>query len=425
MTAAPVLIAGGGIAGLTLALTLHQVGVPFRVYEASREMKPLGVGINLQPHGVRELIDLGITEADLDGVGLPALEWALVGLNGCEVHAEPRGRAAGYHWPQYAVHRGQFHMMLYRKLLDRAGPECVVLGARVTGYSASAGGVLAQITRADGTMTQDEGALLIGADGIHSRIRAQMHPDQPPINWGGAVMWRGTVRAKPLRGASSFIGLGTHRQRMVIYPISPVGPDGTALINWIAEVTLDNSGGWPDDAWFKPVEVADFIDHFDRYRYDWLDVPAMLRAADCAYENPMIDRDPVPTWVDGPVALMGDAAHAMYPTGSNGASQAIVDARVIGAQMLAHGVTPQALAAYDAQLCGPVSQLVLRNRGAGPFGLLNLLDDRCGGVFDDIETVLPKAEREAFLMNYRSAAGFAMDTLNAAPPTIPPGARLT
>ena len=420
----PVLIAGGGIAGLTLALTLHQIGVPFRVFEASREMRPLGVGINLQPHGVRELFDLGITEADLDGVGLPAREWALVGLNGREVYAEPRGRFAGYDWPQYAVHRGQFHMLLYRRLMERAGPDCVTLGARVTGYTREGDGVLAQVALADGTTQAVAGRLLIGADGIHSRIRAQMHPGQPPIHWGGAVMWRGTVRAKPLRTDSSFVGLGTHRHRMVIYPISRADADGTALINWIAEVTVDASGGWPDDAWFKPVAVEDFIHHFQAFRYDWLDVPAMLQAADCAYENPMIDRDPVPTWVDGPVALMGDAAHAMYPTGSNGASQAIVDARVIGAKLLAHGVTPAALAAYDAQLCGPVSQLVLRNRGMGPFGLLNLLDERCGGVFDDIETVLPEAERRDFMAGYRAAAGFAIETLNAAPPTIPPGARI-
>lgn len=421
---APVLIAGGGIAGLALGLTLHQIGVPFHLFESSREMKPLGVGVNLQPHGVRELLDLGITEADLDTVGLPAREWALVGLNGREVYAEPRGRLAGYDWPQYAVHRGQFHMLLYRKLLERAGPDCVTLGARVTGYRREGDGVVAEIARADGTTGEVPGRLLIGADGIHSRIRAQMHPGQPPIHWGGAVMWRGTVRAKPLRSGSSFVGLGTHRHRMVIYPISHPAEDGTALINWIAEVTVDASGGWPDDAWFKPVEVGDFVHHFDAFRYDWLDVPAMLARADCAYENPMIDRDPVPTWVDGPVALMGDAAHAMYPTGSNGASQAIVDARVIGARMLEHGVTPKALAAYDAQLCAPVSELVLRNRGMGPFGLLDLLDERCGGVFDDIDTVIPEAERRAFMAGYKSAAGFAIETLNAAPPTIPPGARI-
>jgi 2-polyprenyl-6-methoxyphenol hydroxylase-like FAD-dependent oxidoreductase len=251
-----------------------------------------------------------------------------------------------------------------------------------------------------------------------------MYPDQPPIHWGGAVMWRGTVRAKPMRTASSFVGLGTHRHRMVIYPISKPDEDGTALINWIAEVTMDDAGAWQQDGWFKPVAIDEFIHHFEEFRYDWLDVPAMLRDADCAYVNPMIDRDPVPSWVDGAVALMGDAAHAMYPTGSNGASQAIVDARVIGAKMFEHGVTKTALAAYDAQLCAPVSELVLRNRGAGPFGLLNLLDERCGGVFDDIETVIPADERKDFMAKYKAAAGFAIETLNAAAPTIPQGARL-
>jgi 2-polyprenyl-6-methoxyphenol hydroxylase-like FAD-dependent oxidoreductase len=418
-----VIIAGGGIAGLTLGLTLHQIGVPFTVFESAREMKPLGVGINLQPNAVRELFDLGITADDLDKVGLPAEEWALVGLNGREVYSEARGLGAGYNWPQYAVHRGQLHMLLYDALVDRAGADAVQLGAKVTGYAKNDAGVEATVQIA-GAMHTETGTLLVAADGIHSAIRAQMYPDQPPIHWGGAVMWRGTVRAKPLRTDSSFVGLGTHRHRMVIYPISKPDETGTALINWIAEVTMDDAGAWQQDGWFKPVEIDEFIHHFEEFRYDWLDVPAMLRDADCAYVNPMIDRDPVPSWVDGPVALMGDAAHAMYPTGSNGASQAIVDARLIGAKMLEHGVTKEALGAYDAQLCGPVSQLVLRNRGAGPFGLLNLLDERCGGVFDDIEDVIPAAERADFMAKYKAAAGFAIETLNAADPTIPQGARV-
>ncbi len=237
-------------------------------------------------------------------------------------------------------------------------------------------------------------------------------------------MWRGTVRTKPLRTGSSFVGLGTHRHRMVIYPISSPDPDGTCLVNWIAEVTMDSAEGWQHDGWFRPVELAHFVHHFEDFRYEWLDVPAMLAQADCAYENPMIDRDPVDTWVQGPVALMGDAAHAMYPTGSNGASQAIVDARVLGAKIVRHGATPAALEAYDEQLCGPVSELVLRNRGAGPFGLLNMLDERCGGVFDDIETVLPVEERREFMAKYKAAAGFAMEQLNAAPPTIEEGAQV-
>ncbi len=420
-----VIIAGGGIGGLTLGLTLHQIGVPFVVLESSREMRPLGVGINVQPNAVRELFDLGLTAELLDTIGVPAQEWALVGLNGKEVYAEKRGLEAGYHWPQYAAHRGQLHNLLYRTLIERAGADSVVLGVKVESYRhLPQGGAAASVRYSDGTTAEFNGPLLIGADGIHSAVRAQMHPDQPPIHWGGAVMWRGTVRAKPLRTQSSFVGLGTHQHRMVIYPISDTEADGTALINWIAEVTMDNSEGWPENSWFTEVPIDSFAHHFEDFRYDWLDVPEMLRHADCAYVNPMIDRDPIPTWVDGSVALMGDAAHAMYPTGSNGASQAIVDARVIGAVLLEHGVTPDALMSYDGQLCAKVSELVLRNRSAGPFGLLNILNDRCGGLFDDIEDVIPQAERNEFMGKYKAAAGFAIETLNKASPTIPQGASL-
>jgi 2-polyprenyl-6-methoxyphenol hydroxylase-like FAD-dependent oxidoreductase len=425
MTDNPVIIAGGGIGGLATALTLHQIGVPCVVFEAVRDMRPLGVGINLQPNAVRELTDLGFTQADLDRVGLPAREWALVGLNGNDIYSEPRGLLAGYNWPQYAVHRGLFHMLLHDRLVERAGPKAVRLGARVTGYRKNAdGSVSARIDHADGTASEQRGALLIGADGIHSAIRAQMHPNQPPIHWGGAVMWRGTTWANPIRTGASFVGLGTHRQRMVFYPISHPDPQtGLSMINWIAEVTMDNSEGWKQTGWFRQVPTSDFVHHFDNWVWDWLDVPALIRGADSAFENPMIDRDPVPTWRDGPVALLGDAAHAMYPTGSNGASQAVVDARVLGAAMVEHGVTPQALAAYDDRLCGPISQLVLRNRGAGPFGLLNMVDERCGGTFDNINDVIPPAERAAFMAGYKTAAGFAIEKLNKAPPTIPPGAR--
>ncbi|MBX9840588.1 MAG: flavin-dependent oxidoreductase [Xanthobacteraceae bacterium] len=424
MTHHPIIIAGGGIGGLAMALTLHQIGVPCIVVEAVREMRALGVGINLQPNAVRELYDLGFTQADLDGVGLPAKEWALVGLNGNDIYSEPRGLLAGYNWPQYAVHRGRFHMLLHDKLVERLGPQAVRLGCRVTGYRKSSdGSVSAILEPADGSTADVKGSLLIGADGIHSAVRAQMHPAQPPIHWGGAIMWRGTTSAKPIRTGASFVGLGTHRQRVVFYPISHPDPKtGLSMINWIAEVTMDNSEGWKQSGWFRQVAISDFARHFDGWVWDWLDVPALLRQADSAFENPMIDRDPVPTWVDGPVALMGDAAHPMYPTGSNGGSQAIVDARVLGACMVEHGVTPAALAAFDAKLCGPISQVVLRNRGAGPFGLLNMVDERCGGTFDNVDDVIPPKERAEFMAGYKAAAGFAIESLNKAPRTIADGA---
>jgi len=416
-----VIIAGGGVAGLALGLTLHQIGVPFTVLEAVAELKPLGVGINIQPNAVRELMELGITAEQLESVGVSVREWALVGQQGQDIYAEARGTQAGYHWPQYAMHRGKFQMLLAQVSLDRAAKGAIRLGARVTGYAKSAQGVTTQITHNDGTTSTLDGTLLIGADGIHSNICAQMHPDQPPIHWGGAIMWRGTTRAKPVRTGSSFVGLGTHRQRMVIYPISPVGEDGLAQINWIAEITVDDPEARKNIGWFRQVGISDFAHHFYDWRYDWLDVPALLAGADVAYENPMIDRDPVHTWVDGPVALMGDAAHAMYPTGSNGASQAVIDAREIGAAFVAQGVTAEALGAYDTKLCARVSELILRNRGLGPFGLLTMVNDRCGGTFTRIDDVISPQERADFMGKYKSAAGFAMETLNAAPPLIPQG----
>jgi 2-polyprenyl-6-methoxyphenol hydroxylase-like FAD-dependent oxidoreductase len=424
MTESRVLIAGGGIAGLAMALTLHQIGVPSVVFESVRELRPLGVGINLQPNAVRELCDLGIGPEELDKVGLPAREWALVGLNGNDVYSEPRGLLAGYRWPQYAVHRGHLHMLMLAKVRERVGAGAVRLGHRVTGYTNNADGTVTAIgQRADGSAFRETGTILIGADGIHSAVRAQMHPDQPPIHWGGAIMWRGTSTGVPIRSGASFVGLGTHRHRIVFYPISHPDPaTGLAIINWIAELTVDHANGWKSTDWFRPVEVSEFIHHFEGWRYDWLDVPDLLRRADVIYENPMIDRDPVSTWQDGRVVLIGDAAHPMYPTGSNGASQAVVDARVLGAMLVEHGLTKEALRHYDQKLCGPISQLVLRNRGAGPFGLLNMVDERCGGEFDNIDDVIPPAERAQFMSVYKAAAGLAIENLNRAPSTIAPGA---
>lgn len=421
-TQKPVVIAGGGIGGLAMALTLQQLGVESLVLESVVELKPLGVGINIQPNAVRELYDLGFGSDQLDTIGVQTQEWVLLGLNGHEVYSEPRGIKAGYHWPQYSVHRGQLQMLLLNALYERAGQSSIRCGERVIGYKNHAEGVTVEIQKHTGETYSLEASILIGADGLHSAVRQCMYPNQPPIQWGGAIMWRGTTPGKPMRTEASFIGLGTHHHRMVVYPISKADDEGVATINWIAEITVDNSEGWTQGDWNRKVDLNEFIHHFEGWDYGWLNVPEMLRGADAIFEYPMIDREPIPSWRDGNVILMGDAAHVMYPVGSNGASQAIVDARWLGAEILAHGLTTKALQSFDEKYCESISKVVLRNRGAGPFGILNLVDDRCGGVFEDINDVVSREELEEFMHNYKSAAGYAMDALNNAAPTIPPGA---
>ena len=426
MSTLPVLIAGAGIGGLSAALTLHQIGVPCLVLEAADELLPLGVGINLQPNAVRELYDLGLGERQLDTVGLQSREWALVGLNGNDIYAEPRGLQAGYDWPQYAVHRGKLQMLLHDTVRSRLGIDAVRTGHRVTGYRNNNHGVSVAVANTHGTTQQIDGALLIAADGLHSAVRAQMYPQQPPVHWGGAIMWRGTTQATPIRTGSSFVGLGLHDHRLVFYPITPPDPaTGLATINWIAEITVDNSAGWEDSNWTKQVDVDHFVHHFEDWQYDWLNVPKLLRGGDIIYEYPMIDREPLPSWQEGNVALLGDAAHVMYPVGSNGASQAIVDARVLGAALVQHGINAAALNEYDNKLCAPISALVLRNRGSGPFAMLSLVEERCGGEFEDIDEVIPADERNDFMKQYKQAAGFAIEALNQAPRTIQPGMRVT
>jgi 2-polyprenyl-6-methoxyphenol hydroxylase-like FAD-dependent oxidoreductase len=418
------LIAGGGVAGMTMALTCHQIGVPAVVLESVRSLAPLGVGINLQPNAIRELIDLGLEE-DLNAIGIEATEWALVGRNGNDVWSEPRGRLAGYRWPQYSVHRGELQMLLYRTVLDRMGPDAMRTGHRVTGYRTSPDGVTALVDTRDGGSTEVSGSVLLAGDGLHSAVRSQMYPDQPEPQWGGAVLWRGASYGPPIRSGASFTLVGSLDQRFIHYPISAPDPEtGLQLQNWIAELSFDPSKGWRQSDWNRQVDTDAFLPAFEDWQFDWLDIPSLVRGAPAVWEFPMVDRDPVERWVDGRVCLLGDAAHVMYPVGSNGASQAIIDARVMGAMFLDHGVNSNAREAFESALIEPMSSLVLRNRGNGPVGILGVVDERCGGIFDDINDVIPRAEIEAFMANYKAAAGFAIDQLNSAPSTIAPGAQV-
>ena len=413
-----VIVAGGGIAGMTMALTCHQLELPVIVHESVKTIEPLGVGINLQPNAVRELFELGL-ESDLAEIGIQAKEWALVGKNGNDVWSEPRGLDAGYRWPQYSVHRGHLQMMLYQQVLKRLGPKAVISDSRLKGYNNDNDHVLAHFVDSDGKEQKVEGSILVGADGLHSSVRAQMHPNDGPPKWGGAVMWRGTTQAKPIRTGASFVLLGKLEQRFVCYPISQPDPiTGKAIINWIAELTYDTSKEWGHSDWNTQVPIEKFINYFSEWSYEWLDVPQLIREASAVYEYPMVDRDPLTTWVDGRCVLVGDAAHVMYPVGSNGASQAIVDTRVLGSAFVKHGLDQTALLHYESLNLKEMNELVIRNRGAGPIGILGIVEERCGGVFDKIEDVIPRSEIEQYMSNYKAAAGFAIETLNNAPPTI-------
>lgn len=421
-----ILIAGAGIAGLTLALTCDQIGVPFKVFESTRSLRPLGVGINLQPNAVRELFDLGL-ESALPDVGVETQEYGMFSRFGLPIWTEPRGRWAGYNWPQYSVHRGELQMLLYRTLIERAGEACVETGWRASGFEATdTGAALHLVSTGDGTERHEAGTLVIGADGIHSALRAQMMPEEGPPVWGGAVLWRGTSLAKPFRTGATMALIGHDSQRLVAYPISAPDPDtGLVTMNWIAELRYDPGTGWNKEDWNREANIADFLPAFADWHYDWISAPALIESAEKVYEYPMVDRDPLDRWTHGATTLIGDAAHATYPVGSNGASQAIVDARKLGRHLLEHGVTAKALEAYEAELLPATRKMQMTNRsGGGPDAVLQMIEDRCGGQFDRIEDVASHEELAEHAEKYKRIAGFSIEALNALPRTIPEGARI-
>lgn len=411
-----ILIAGGGIAGLVMGLTLHQLGLPFRVLERVAEPRPLGVGINLQPNAVRELIDLGLEE-QLDGIGIRTRQYGFYTKSGREIWVEPRGAAAGYSWPQFSLHRGRLQMLLLEELRRRAGADAVVTGAGVAGFETSDHGATLVLT--DGRRV--EGRVAIAADGIHSAIRHQMVPDEGEPIWNGAIMWRGTSPGRHFLGGNAMFLAGHDSQRFVAYPLTPEDPaTGLATINWIAELRVDPARALSKGDWNRPADKADFLPAFEDWDFGWVDCPGLIRASGLVYEYPMVDREPLPAWTDGCVTLMGDAAHATYPVGSNGATQAIIDARKLGAAFRDHGVNREALLAYEAEMRPRAEGILRANRGKGPDAVMQMVEDRCGGVFDDIETVIPRAELAAHAEHYKRLSGFSIDTLNAQPPIIGP-----
>lgn len=412
-----VLIAGGGIGGLTAALSLHAAGIKALVVEAAREIKPLGVGINLLPHAVRELSELGLADA-LAATGIPTAELVYHDRFGNRIWAEPRGLAAGYRWPQYSIHRGELQALLLAAVQQRLGASSVRTGIVVERHEQTGAGVrVALRDRNSGEVEQVTADVLIGADGIHSAVRAQLHPDEGPPRWNGILMWRGVTEAAPFLTGRTMIMAGSNLTRkFVAYPISRSAElRGRSAINWVAEVRLHEESTIAPGDWNRRGRIEDVLPHFATWRFPWLDVPALITGAPAVFEYPMVDRDPLSSWGAGRVTLLGDAAHPMYPIGSNGASQAILDARAL-AWHLATAIDPEAaLSAYEADRRPATSALVLANRGMGPERVMALVEQRAPNGFSRIEDVLSQEELEEIARGYKQTAGFLAEELNARP----------
>ena len=423
-----VIILGGGIGGLVTALSLHAAGITCRVYESSAEVKPLGVGINVLPHSVRELTELGL-QAKLDATGIRTEELVYATKRGEIIWREPRGTFAGYHWPQFSIHRGELQMLLYETVIERLGSDAVVTGHRavsVTQDSAPAhqgACATAHFVDVNGAALPSATAdLVIAADGIHSAIRTQFFPDEGPPVWSKRILWRGTTVAKPFLTGASMMLAGYAWKKWVCYPIrqlDDVNGEQRQLINWIAELTFDSTDLHAPQDWNRLGKLDDFMPDFEKWNFGWMHVGKMIRDAQAVYEYPMSDRNPAPTWVQGRCVLLGDAAHAMYPIGSNGASQAILDARKLAYELATQHTIESALAAYQAERLPATAKLLELTRAEGPDAVMQRVEERAPDGFDDLEKVLPLAEREAIATRYKQAAGFDMQTLNRKPSLTP------
>ena len=419
-----ILIVGAGIGGLTAALSLNEVGFKVRVFEGVAELRMLGVGINLLPHAVREMQELGLRPA-LEGASAQCRELAYYTKRGQPIWGEPRGLAAGYAWPQFSLHRGVLHRVLLDAARERLGSDRIHLGHHFQRFETRSGGVAAFfVDRASGAeFPAVKGSALIAADGIHSALRRSFYPDEGPPRWNGAVMWRGIAEAVPVLDGRTMVMAGHTRQKFVCYPISePSGPDRQS-INFVAELRFDTTDLMEREDWNRLGELSDFLPAFESWRFDWLDVPSIVRAASEIWVYPMIDRDPLPRWSHGPVTLLGDAAHPMYPIGSNGASQAILDARVL-AGCLRHYKTDLArgLQRYEELRRPPTAAIVLANRQQGPEVAMQLVEDRAPGGFERLEDVVSTEELRAIADKYKQLAGFAITELNSRPSLIQPTA---
>ena len=421
-----VAIVGGGIGGLATALTLHQLGIGCTVYESVRKIEPLGLGINLQPYCVRELFQLGLEDRVRD-LGIPARGLAYYTRRGQHVLTEKLGTEAGFDWPQFHMHRGAFHAMLADEVRRRLGDDALKLGHRLDRIERAGGKTVAHLVDRDTGEALDPVSpdVLIGADGVHSTVRAHFYPDERPPHWNRVIMWRGATDDVRILDGRTMVVTGTYRQKFVAYQVKkppadrgPGEPD--IMLNWICELIMPEGTDYREEDWNRSGSMDDFAGAFVDWKFDWADVPDIVARNVGIWEYPMVDRDPLPRWVFGNVALLGDAAHPITPLGSNGASLAIVDARTLGRELAGHPGDPEAaLKAYEAERLPAMTRVLGGNRKGGPEHFMPLVEERAPDGFDDIRDVLSEEELD-IARDYRALTGLTTDIVNNVRSLIPP-----
>ena len=412
-----VLIAGAGSGismaspnvKLTAALMLHQRGIKCQVVEQAATVREVGVGINTLPHSIAELAALGLLPR-LDEVGLRTRELRYLTRSGQEVWREQRGMHAGHEHPQFSIHRGRLQKVLFDAVIERMGPQAVLTGLRLSGFVQDEGGVTAHFTDSnDGCSSRTlRGEVLICADGIHSVGRRQFFPDEGPPSWPGVVMWRGAVDWPVWEDGETMVIAGGLAGKLVLYPIAPA-KDGMQLMNWVVNVRVADPAVStpPPESWSKTAPLARVLPYAKRFNVPGMDLDALVRGSGAIFEYPMADRDPLPRWTHGRVTLLGDAAHPMYPVGSNGSAQAILDARCLADLMVSSEHPREALHRYEQERLPKTAEVVRTNRLGGPERVIDKVEKLAPAGFDAIDHVLSHAEREAIVHGYAKMAGFA------------------
>jgi 5-methylphenazine-1-carboxylate 1-monooxygenase len=395
-------IAGAGIGGLAAAIALSDEGHDVCVYETAPELQPLGVGINLLPHAARILAGYGVVDKLLEN-GIATRELVYHNRHGQRIWAEPRGKFAGFEAPQISLARGDLQFGLLDAVKKRIGAERIIRNRRLSAFSQTPDRIDAQFTDSSGGVHAASADLLIAADGIHSAARASLYPNEGKPIYSGRTLWRATTYAKPYLTGATMIMAGHQDQKFVCYPIEPVRADGLQRINWIAELAIPEFRRRED--WNREGVVGDFRPRFESWRFDWLDVLGLIDGADVVYEYPMVDRDPLPRWSHGRMTLLGDAAHPMYPIGSNGASQAILDSDALVRALRSTRDPKEALMAYEAERLPATAAIVRANRQNGPEHCMQLSEERAPNGFEDIADVFAPGELQAMADKYKVLTG--------------------